>query len=261
MLYVSPDVIPIYKSMLPLADIITPNWFEVQYVGNLSQWGGAKLNIVISNHSRVLTGKELSDINSMREALRILHTEYSVPNVVISSVPLSRIHEALPTSILSDFVKDDGLNMDEYLLCVASSYRAADSQKQISACYTVHAYCIPCIPGYFSGVGDLFSALVLGHYDLSSSPPSQQKDTPLSLAVSYALTKTYAILQLTHEHAKTLPEEDRTTTDEERDTSEPIRKIRRMKGRELRIVQGQDIIRGMQQSALRRMSLWEGFWD
>ncbi|EEB97603.1 hypothetical protein MPER_03045 [Moniliophthora perniciosa FA553] len=31
-LYVAPDVIPVYKSMLPLATIITPNWFEVECV-------------------------------------------------------------------------------------------------------------------------------------------------------------------------------------------------------------------------------------
>jgi pyridoxine kinase len=28
--YVGADVIPIYRSMLPLATIITPNWFEVE---------------------------------------------------------------------------------------------------------------------------------------------------------------------------------------------------------------------------------------
>ncbi len=31
-LYVAPDVIPVYRTMLPLATIITPNWFEVEYV-------------------------------------------------------------------------------------------------------------------------------------------------------------------------------------------------------------------------------------
>jgi pyridoxal/pyridoxine/pyridoxamine kinase len=30
-LYVSPDVVPVYKSMLPFASIITPNWFETEY--------------------------------------------------------------------------------------------------------------------------------------------------------------------------------------------------------------------------------------
>jgi pyridoxine kinase len=29
-LYVDPDVIPIYKSLLPLSSIITPNWYEVE---------------------------------------------------------------------------------------------------------------------------------------------------------------------------------------------------------------------------------------
>ena len=31
-LYVAPDVIPVYRKMLPLATIITPNWFEVECV-------------------------------------------------------------------------------------------------------------------------------------------------------------------------------------------------------------------------------------
>lgn len=31
-LYVAVDVIPVYQEMLPLATIITPNWFEVEYV-------------------------------------------------------------------------------------------------------------------------------------------------------------------------------------------------------------------------------------
>ena len=31
-LYVAPDVIPVYRSMLPYSTIITPNWFEVEYV-------------------------------------------------------------------------------------------------------------------------------------------------------------------------------------------------------------------------------------
>jgi len=29
-LYVSPNVVSIYRAMLPLATIITPNWFEAE---------------------------------------------------------------------------------------------------------------------------------------------------------------------------------------------------------------------------------------
>jgi len=31
-LYVSPNVVSIYRAMLPLSTIITPNWFEVEWV-------------------------------------------------------------------------------------------------------------------------------------------------------------------------------------------------------------------------------------
>jgi pyridoxine kinase len=31
-LYVSADIIPIYKELLLYSTIITPNWFEVEYV-------------------------------------------------------------------------------------------------------------------------------------------------------------------------------------------------------------------------------------
>ena len=31
-LYVAADVIPVYRDLLHLADVITPNWFEVEYV-------------------------------------------------------------------------------------------------------------------------------------------------------------------------------------------------------------------------------------
>ena len=31
-LYVAPDVVPVYRDMLSLATIITPNWFEVECV-------------------------------------------------------------------------------------------------------------------------------------------------------------------------------------------------------------------------------------
>ena len=31
-LYVAADVIPVYRDLLHLADVITPNWFEVECV-------------------------------------------------------------------------------------------------------------------------------------------------------------------------------------------------------------------------------------
>jgi pyridoxine kinase len=31
-LYVAEDVVPLYRELLSIATIITPNWFEVEYV-------------------------------------------------------------------------------------------------------------------------------------------------------------------------------------------------------------------------------------
>lgn len=131
------------------------------------------------------------------------------------------------------------------LLCISSS-RSGPGRNPV-----VHACTVPMIPGYFSGVGDLFSALVLAHLDLDG-------ESPLSDAVGKALSKTHCIVQLTHAHAQNLDEEDRTATDDELDKEDPMRLVRRMRGRELRLIQGQDIIRG--EGLGREMKAWERFW-
>ncbi|KAK7685751.1 hypothetical protein QCA50_011097 [Cerrena zonata] len=227
-LYVAADVIPIYRSMLPFSTIITPNWFEVE----------------------VLTDTCMSDLPSLRKALRILHEEYKVPNIVISSIPLRDwLQECLPENIRPSTTSDDG-----FLLCISSSAENPNSRSS-----TIHACAVPTIPGYFSGVGDLFSALVLAHYEAITD--SDIKHSPVSAAASQALTKTHGILSLTHEHARSLPEEERLPTDEELDVKEPMRKIKRMRGRELRLIQGQDIIRGTKEVEFREMQPWNGFWN
>ncbi|KAI0339686.1 bud site selection protein 16 [Trametopsis cervina] len=236
-LYVSPDVIPIYRSLLPLSTIITPNWFEVE----------------------TLTDTRLTDFQSLRRALTILHTEHHVPNVVISSIPLRRwLKDALPSTLRP--LTDEEISESDFLVSIVSSKGDGQPSEPLS---TVHARYITCLPGYFSGVGDLFSALVLAHYEPLKRPVSpsvgRTTTTAISHAVSQALSKTHAILTLTHEFAAKLPEEERLPTDEELDKNEPDRVVRRMKGRELRLIQGQDIIRKTDLS--EEMSLWSGFWD
>ncbi|KAI0251785.1 Ribokinase-like protein [Lactifluus subvellereus] len=253
-LYVLPDVIPIYRSLLPKATIITPNWFEVE----------------------TITETKIEDRTSLQNALTILHETYSVPNVVISSIPVAKwLRDLTPPHIRSTTISDQ----EQSLLCLASVHAAGaatttegaggSSHRRRSA---VYAGCVPLIPGYFSGVGDLFSALVLGHYFPSPSPPALPDTSnpppppslsslpPLPRAVSLALTKTHAILRLTEEHASLLPPEDRTTTDDELDEADPERRIRRMRGRELRLVQGRRILSGEAMGELRLLREWDDFW-
>lgn len=205
--------------------------------------------------NRVLTGVELKDFASLRKALSILHLQYHVPNVVISSIPLKPwLIESLPPLIRPSESEGD------HLLCITSSTRAAPPSIDHASCPSVvHAQCVPTIPGYFSGVGDLFSALLLAHFH-PDRPTKSPNATPLSDAASQALAKTHTLLQLTHEQAMSLPEEERQPTDDELDANNPLRKTRRMRGRELALIQGQEIIRGGVLDDTQPLVQWEEFW-
>ncbi|KAG6832775.1 hypothetical protein H0H87_000428 [Tephrocybe sp. NHM501043] len=207
-----------------------------------------------------LTDTKLVDLPSLQKALSILHNTYHVPNVVISSIPLTPwLSTALPPAI-------EQAPDTEQLLCIASS---SDATPELPL---VYAQCVPQLPGYFSGVGDLFSALLLAHFSRPApltldapSPPqngssSSPSSRPVAHAAAHALATTHYILRLTHAHAVKLPEPERLPTDDEEDTKEPLRKTRRMRGRELRLVQGQAAIRGVGVD-VKPMALWEGFWD
>lgn len=188
--------------------------------------------------SRTLTDTRIKDPQSLRDAIRKLHKEFQVQNVVVSSIPMKPwLAEFLPKEIHVGRPTD--------LLCISSSRSDPETNSVVYACT------VPLIPGYFSGVGDLFSALVLAHFDPDGK-------SPLPGAVGKALTKTHALVQSTHDHAQTLEEADRTSTDDELDKKDPMRLVRRMRGRELRLIQGQDIIRA--EGLGRQMKAWETFW-
>lgn len=202
-------------------------------------------------------------MSSLYQALHILHTKYRVPHVVISSIPLEPwLAAALPETILPS-----ASCCKSHLLCISSSL-PTPSTPHVTVPHrtpprsTVHAQCVPLIPGYFSGVGDLFSALLLAHFNTNTeNVPENLNATYLSEAVSQALTKTHAILLMTQGQADALPEEERLPSDDEKDQEYPMRKIRRMRGRELALVRGQDLIRGIGISHIREMMLWGTFWD
>ncbi|KAK2464041.1 hypothetical protein APHAL10511_003985 [Amanita phalloides] len=238
-LYVAPDVIPIYQAMISLATIITPNWFEVE----------------------TLTGIPLTDFTSLRRAIEILHKDCRVANVVISSIPL---HSWLKP-FLPSIIKPAESTTSPYLLCIASEMTEDANSDNISK---VSAGSVPQIPGYFSGVGDLFSALILGHYhpqmkqNGKNVPNGNAKfgADPLTAATTLALSITHAVLSSTHSRALALPEAERLATDDELDAAEPLRQTRRMRGRELALVQSRRLITS--EEAIPRYELvpWEKFW-
>ncbi|KAI6023777.1 Ribokinase-like protein [Pisolithus microcarpus] len=183
-LYVAADVIPVYRKILPLATVITPNWFEVE----------------------TLTDMKLTNLASLRGALRKLHVEYRVPNVVISSIPLSRVATSIPEYLLpsrpTNGVVWDGASSppdeQQYLICIVSSVNHVPTEAT-SSISTVHARCVPLIPGYFSGRCCLATSIPV------SNPPAHGPSctSPVATATAHALSKTHAILSLTHLAAST----------------------------------------------------------
>ncbi|KAJ9096079.1 hypothetical protein QFC21_005444 [Naganishia friedmannii] len=305
-LYVAEDVIPIYRQLLSQATIITPNQFETE----------------------LLAERKIDSIKSLYEALDVLHSSpHSVPHVAISSIPLPRslvdtlglpappveyttllpqegTVEQLKTwgqelleqdqglkQKLTDGIRDSTKQEEEpmVLACFASTKTSGSDTLQ------TFGFALPTVEGYFSGVGDLFSALVLGFYkanvDLQpdmngastsaadASKPEEEhlaRDyqtgdlPPFAAAVSKALLGVQQILLNTHlhtlevaseskkrraerqEHAEctpTLPEEEECVpSDPELDSLPPTpvskgalpipaRTARRMRMRELRIIQ------------------------
>lgn len=224
-LYVAEDVVPIYRSLLSSASIITPNYYEVE----------------------VLTGVPLTDAESLRAALRILHVGYGVPHVVVSSIPLSEtLRASVPVRVRQAFGAEEDL-----LLCVCSSRTAGGSAEAPSV---VHAFGIARLEGYFSGVGDLFSALVLAHF--GGGKGEGEGAEGLREAVGLAVGTTHRILRDTAAHsarAEGLP-----ITDDELDGQDPERRVRRMRARELRVVQNAGAIASG--GELAEGVGWESFW-
>ena len=235
-----------------------------------------------------MTDTKLEDLASLQRALKILHEQYQVPNVVITSIPLNPwLASALPTSIRplspnistssssssssfpssrssSPIERSDHTAADAYILCISSAIDPMSHHHHhpSTSFSTVHAQVVPLVPGYFSGVGDVFSALLLAHFHPSASPaPPSPISTPLSRATSLALTKTHRLLVFTHSLTLALPEEERLPTDDELDREMPLRKTRRMRGRELALIKGQGIIRGEEGGERREMILWDQFWE
>src|ERR1700761_7961306 len=119
--------------------------------------------------SRLLTDVKLTNIDCLRRALHLLHTVHSVENVVISSWPMSsELHAQLPENIRASALGTSLVaspTPNDYIIAICSSFPSGGKAPSL------HAILLPKVSGYFSGVGDLFSALVLGHYQRHRPEP------------------------------------------------------------------------------------------
>lgn len=162
-LYVTPSVLPAYKSLLRSADLLLPNQFEAE----------------------LLSDVKITDLPSLARAIQVLHKEYQVPHVIITSVK---------------FGEEEGLS-------VIGSSATSDWQPRL---WRVE---VPSYPVFFSGTGDMFAALTVarlreavfeaGVQDVASwrSPDDVQVvGLPLAKAVEKVLASMQAILGKTYDY-------------------------------------------------------------
>ncbi|CDZ98099.1 Pyridoxal/pyridoxine/pyridoxamine kinase [Phaffia rhodozyma] len=212
-LYVAESVIPIYRSLLHLATIVTPNQFEAE----------------------TLASQQITTPQSLQELLQSLHKTYRIPHIIISSFTLATPFPAslLPGPPVRYIQKLSSLPIKEeqlwesypLLYSVASTW---DVEREELVETVVFQF--PQIKGYFSGVGDLFSALTLAHYNPDT-------DATVARAASKALFSTQQVLLSTHlSLAENREEEENEGSDEEKDGEDRSRRVKRMRRRELRVV-------------------------
>ncbi|CAO1638813.1 unnamed protein product [Sympodiomycopsis kandeliae] len=195
-MYVDPKVLPVYQSMLPYTTIITPNQFEAQS----------------------LAGQEITDIPSLLKVLESLH-QRGASNVIITSVEL-------PESELAKIGATPTMQDDKSMILVGSTRSSSSS--------SLHPWYIqfPEIKGYFSGVGDLFAALLIGRFQPESKSTSSV--TPIASAAEEAIASVQSVLYRTLETTKSL-EQDTITSHSEQD---PVQqRVETMRRRELRLIQ------------------------
>ncbi|OLL22201.1 putative pyridoxal kinase [Neolecta irregularis DAH-3] len=72
-LYVSEEVIPVYKNLLRTADFMTPNQFEAE----------------------LLSGVKISSLSTAFKAIRAMHLLYRIKNIIITSIKLGGNAESL----------------------------------------------------------------------------------------------------------------------------------------------------------------------
>lgn len=231
--------------------------------------------------TRLLTKIQLKSRDSIRAALNALHTVHGVRHVVITSTIVregSKLADEISVAGLeasggssTNGLSDDNMIQGELILCVSSSLDEIQGQS------LVHALAVPRFKGYFSGVGDLFSALVLAHFDETPSAvptngTATHSTTSLSRAASRALHTTHGVLRRTQEHSLSLAaasSQDPSSssadafTDDELDAREPLRRVRRMRTRELRIIQSRDDILACagKNAKVEEMRPWMDFWS
>ncbi|KAF2622066.1 Ribokinase-like protein [Macroventuria anomochaeta] len=215
-LYIPEDEVPEYKALLREADLILPNQFEAE----------------------TLSETPIHDLNSLAQAIQVLHTTYRVPHVIITSLRLTRDNQIPPSRPVtqphtpstepSDPLSSSSSSTlpqnkpaasqpgnDEVVenLTIIGSTATSDFKPRLFRIDT------PALPLFFSGTGDMFAALTVPRLiEAVEQAPAEQnlratsswrsrdevaaEDLPLARAAQKVLASMQAVLGKTAESCK-----------------------------------------------------------
>ncbi|KAK3356221.1 Ribokinase-like protein [Neurospora tetraspora] len=138
-LYVAQDVVPVYKGLVKYADLILPNQFEAE----------------------LLSEVKIVDMPSLTRAISVLHERYAIPHIIITSVSLpdssSPSFTAPNSSAPTPTPQEEGQSQPPRTKTLSVVGSTMTSTRQPRA----FQISFPAIDCYFSGTGDMFSALIL----------------------------------------------------------------------------------------------------
>ncbi|KAL6940018.1 hypothetical protein ACO0QE_003896 [Hanseniaspora vineae] len=167
-LYVHANVVPEYKKFLQMnnIDIVTPNSFELQLLYN-------------ENLTFIEEHKSLPKLITMEEIYEMLAGLHRNVNfIVITSLDNVDVGE-----------EADRAN---FIHCLASWHQESDKK---------YLFKIPKIKSYFTGVGDLFSSILLNSlYNstvFSTSITAEEREAEIIYCINYTLTVLQKVLEIT----------------------------------------------------------------
>lgn len=168
---------PVYRRIVRDADLVLPNQFEAE----------------------LLSEVKIEGWKSLGEAVKRLHTELGVPNVVVTSVRLP----ATGTNTPQD---DTGTAQAQTLSVIGSTATSTGTPR-------LFRITVPSLPVFFSGTGDMFAALLCARLrqtaqsaSVLSQPSWRSPDTvpaaalPLAKATEMVLASMHAVLKDTETH-------------------------------------------------------------
>jgi pyridoxine kinase len=219
-LYVNDDVVPAYKKIIHHADLILPNQFEAE----------------------VLSGIKITSLSTLAEAITAIHTTYSVPHVIITSVRISQFSSSPEATT-------------DNLTVIGSTIKSDGSPR-------LFRVDVPALDCFFSGTGDMFAALTVARLREAvfaadstlrstkswvSPDDVQATDLPLAKATVKVLASMHSVLERTLEArdaelraAAFATEEELSSSEEEKQKREYLR---RTKAAEVRIVRNARFLR------------------